>query len=120
MLKTILITIFLGIVFFLAPHLGTSHWFHLYFKFILVFFVAIGFFNAQLVQRAFTNNREKFIPLFLSTVVIRLILSILFVGTFVLLHISNARLFILDFFVTYLLYTSFEIYGLYANLHQNW
>jgi hypothetical protein len=65
------------------------------------------------------NNREKFVQFYLSTVVGRLILSVIFIGAFLYAGLTDSVLFIINFFALYLFYTSFEIYGLYRNLRRD-
>ena len=65
------------------------------------------------------NNREKYIPFYMATIVAKLILSIAFVAFFLYRGVADKKVFILDFLTLYMIYTGFEIYGLSRNLRRN-
>lgn len=119
MLQSLLFTILLGIVFFLASTLGLSSWIHPSAGYMILFFLGISFLIHRLMEYGFSNKRDKFVEFYLSTVVIRLILCIVFVGVFLYRGLENAPVFIANFFALYLFYTIFEIYGLYRNLRRD-
>lgn len=119
MLRSLLLTLLLGIVFFLAPTLGISAWIHPTTGYMILFFLGISFLIHRLMEFGFSNKRDKFVEFYLSTVVIRLLLCIVFVGFFLYRGIENAPIFITNFFALYLFYTIFEIYGLYRNLRRD-
>ena len=48
----------------------------------------------------------------------RLLLSFVLLAYFLFQRIPQTYLFVSNFFVLYLLFTGFEIYGLYANLRR--
>ena len=70
------------------------------------------------MKMGFAKNRENFVQYYLGSVTGRLILSLIFIGTFVYLGTSDINTFIIDFFVLYLCYTGFEIFGLFSNLRD--
>lgn len=119
MLRSLLLTLLLGIVFFLAPTLGFADWIHPSAGYMILFFLGISFLIHRLMEYGFSNKRDKFVEFYLSTVVIRLILCIVFVGVFLYRGMENAPVFIANFFALYLFYTIFEIYGLYRNLRRD-
>ena len=82
MLRSLLLTLLLGIVFFLAPTLGISAWIHPTTGYMILFFLGISFLIHRLMEFGFSNKRDKFVEFYLSTVVIRLLLCIVFVGFF--------------------------------------
>ena len=65
------------------------------------------------------KSYKNFIIIYLTTVVLRLIFSLVFIGLELYLGIKNQEIFILNFFVLYLCYTIFEIWNLSRNLRQN-
>jgi hypothetical protein len=65
------------------------------------------------------EKQKNFIPFYLSTVVLRLILCVIFIGVELYLGLQQQELFIINFFVLYLFYTVFEIWNLSRNLRQN-
>ncbi len=86
---------------------------------ILLFFASLSFFTHRIIALAMADKREKFIEYFLASVVARLLLSVLFVGCFLYTGVYSVRSFIITFFVLYLLYTFFEIFGLYRSLQRD-
>ncbi|MFC0184731.1 hypothetical protein [Pseudarcicella hirudinis] len=118
MLRILIFSVFVGIVLFTAPMLGLGQYVHAEKWFILTFFVAVSYLNHLLMQMGFANDREKFVPFYMASIGFRLILSVCFIGTFIYLKTPDIYTFIADFFVLYLFYTGFEIYGLYRNLRH--
>lgn len=119
MLRSLLATLLLGIVFFLARYFQSDAWIHPQALYMLVFFFGISVLIHRLMDFGFRNKREKFVEFYLSTVVARLVLCILFVGVFLFLGVTDIPLFLANFFALYLFYTFFEIYSLYRNLRRD-
>lgn len=119
MIRSIIATFALGIVFFIAQKTNHDAWLHPYIWYILAFFLGISFLIHRLMEFGFKNKRDKFVQFYLSTIIARLLLSIFFIGFFFLIGTENQPLFVIDFFALYLFYTCFEIYGLYSNLRRN-
>jgi hypothetical protein len=118
MVRIIALTIAIGIVIYFAPQVGLFQYLHPQKWIILSFFFAISYLNHLLMQQGFAKNRENFVQFYLGSVVARLILSLLFIGTFVYFGTPDINIFIINFFVLYLFYTGFEIFGLYSNLRH--
>ena len=118
MLRIILFTIGIGLLFYVAPEIGLSQYVHAKKWVILSFFFAISYLNHILMQIGFAKNRENFVQYYLGSVTGRLVLSLIFIGIYVYSGTSNLNTFIIDFFVLYLCYTGFEIFGLYRNLRH--
>lgn len=109
----------LGILIFVLQFFGFSFLVHKKIWFIFVFFLALGFLNFQLMKFAFQNNREKFIIFFMTSMVARLVFSLIFLGTFIFIKIEKPDLFALNFFALYLSVIIFEIFENSRNLRQN-
>ncbi len=118
MLRIILLTIAFGILFYIAPEIGLSQYVHAQKWVILSFFFAIFYLNHILMQMGFAKNRENFVQYYLGSITGRLILSLIFIGTYVYLGTPDLNTFIIDFFVLYLCYTGFEIFGLFSKLRD--
>ncbi len=118
MFKSLLFSTIIVLVIYTTIQLGFSNLWHSYIWFIVTFYVCLSYFNHILLKLAFSNNRENFVQFFLSTNVVRMILSLVFVGVFANEGIQDLKLFVIDFFVLYLFYTSFEIYILYRKLQD--
>jgi fatty acid desaturase len=87
--------------------------------FIFAFFLAIAFLNDQLMKIGFEKKREKFVSLFLASVVLRLVLSLLFLGIFIIIKLENPQLFTINFIVLYLCVLVFEIFENSRKLREN-
>jgi hypothetical protein len=118
MLRLVLLTLVLGIVFFGAEFLGIQSWFHPDFAFMLVFFATIGLLGHWLVQRGLRNDRAQFVPFYLGSTVLRLLGALVFLFVFFRLGTPRFQLFLLNFFVLYLCYAGFEFFGVRANLRR--
>lgn len=119
MRTTLLISGFFVIVFFLADYLGYNQYLHPQKWIILSFFVAISVLFHRLMEAGMKNNRENFVTFYLTTTVLRLILSLSFIGLELYLGVKQIELFVINFFVLYLFYTFFELWNLSRNLRQN-
>ena len=116
MLRIIILSTVLGLLFFLAPSIGLAAYVHEKKWFILAFFIFISYLNHRLMQLGFANNRQNFVPFYMASLGFRLILGVTFVGFFIYWKTPNLYLFIVNFFILYLCYTGFEIYDLYRKL----
>jgi hypothetical protein len=119
MIRTAILTVILIIVFFSAKYLGIEYLFHPKKWLILGFFVAFSFLFHRVIEFGLREKQKNFIPFYLSTVVLRLILSLIFIGIMLYLGLQKQELFILNFFVLYLFYTIFEIWNLSRKLRHN-
>ncbi len=119
MLRTVILTVVLIIVFFSAKYLGFENLLHEKKWLILGFFVAFSFLFHRVIEFGLREKQKNFIPFYLSTVVLRLILSLIFIGIELYVGLRNQELFILNFFVLYLFYTIFEIWNLSRKLRHN-
>lgn len=118
MVRIIILTFVIGLIFYFANFIGIAQYVHTDKWFILAFFFAISYFNHLLMKFGFANNREYFVQYYLGSIIVRLILSVGFIGIFGYLGTKDIYTFISNFFVLYLCYTSFEISGLYRKLRH--
>ncbi len=119
MLNSFIFSALLGIALFVVRQYGPEGWVHTGIWYILAFFLGMSVLINRLTEQGFRNNREKFVQFYLSTVVMRLILSCIFIGLFLYAGLENPFLFVINFFVLYLFYTFFEIYFLYRKLRRD-
>lgn len=119
MLRTVLFTALLIIVFFVAERYFAVPWLHPDWKILLIFFFSVSFLTHRLVETGLQGDRERFVPLYLAATVVRLILGLAFIGFFLFNQIDQRRVFVLDFLVLYIFYTGFEIWALTRNLRRN-
>ncbi len=118
MWRTLLPVLLVGIVFFLAPRLGLQAWIHPDSWDMLAFFACLGFLNYRLVKWGLADNGDKFVNFYLGSMVLRMILSFVFLIVYFFLDTLAIKHFILQFFVLYLFFTGFEIAGVYSNLRH--
>ena len=118
MIKIIILTVILGLLIFIAPEIGLSQYLHSQKWMILAFFFAVSYLNHILLSLGFAKNRENFVQFYLGSVTARLILSLIFIGTFIHSGIQYPYIFIINFFVLYLCYSGFEIFDLYRKLRH--
>jgi drug/metabolite transporter (DMT)-like permease len=117
-MRIVLLVILLAIVFFVADYFGLNAWLHPHKWYLLAFFACLSYLHYLLTQKGMANNRAKFVPFFMASSFSRLLLSFVLLAYFLFQRIPQTYLFVSNFFVLYLLFTGFEIYGLYANLRR--
>ncbi len=119
MLRTFGFTVIIGLGFFVISELGLGANLPAEKWFILVFFFAVYLFQHRLLEFGTNNDNKNFIQFFMASTVLRLILSVVFVGMFLRFGIKNTKTFTITFIVLYLSYTFFEIYGISAKLRRD-
>lgn len=119
MLRSVLFTIGLAIVFFVAEQYGQFWWVHPRWKVLLIFFLALSFLLHRLMAIGNANNREKFVQFYLASITGRFILSAAFVGFFLYRRVEQPKVFVVTFLVLYICYMGFEIFGLNRNLRRD-
>lgn len=119
MLRTILFTTIIGIVFFTAEYFGFGTIFPKEKWFILAFFFSLSALQHRVLSFGFQDDNDKFVQFYLASAVLKLILCIVFVAVFVYLQVSEVVSFIITFFALYLFYTCFEVVGMYRNLRRD-
>ena len=119
MIRILLLTVGLAIGFFVAERYSVAPWLHADWKILLGFFLSVSFLTNRLVESGLQGYQTRFIPLYLTATVARLILALAFIGFFLFRHIEQRRTFIFDFLVLYIFYTGFEIWTLTRNLRRD-
>ena len=107
--KNYLVDIVSFIVLFLVSMSPFSRYLHSQKWIIFAFFVSLNFLVTMLVDLGMKNNREKFIQFYLSAVVIRIVLILMFIGFGIFKFKENRNLFVINTIVLYLFFTIFEI-----------
>src|SRR4051794_25017174 len=101
MVRTLIATVILGIVLFLAQYFHFDSLLHDYVWYIVVFFLGISFLVHRLMEVGMRNNRQKFVTFYIATIVGRIILSLVFIGAFLYRGLTDSFLFITNFFALY-------------------
>lgn len=87
-------------------------------SYIFVFFIVLAILNYRISQLAMANNREKFVAMVAASMVIRLVLSMLFLIFFIFNKVQNPQSFAINFIVLYLCNLVFEIWEIISNLRR--
>ena len=119
MIKLLLLTAFLAIIVFLADQLLDWTFIHPAIWVMLVFFLIVSLISHYITQIGVRKKDANVINYYFSTMLIRLLLSIAFIGFYVYTKEEDIFLFVANFFILYLLYVGFEIYWLLTNLRRN-
>jgi hypothetical protein len=119
MIRIILFTVFIGIVLFTVSYLQINIPIHPAKWSMLIFFAIVSLAQHYLIMQSFEDNRQNFVQMFLGSVVMRLLVCSAYVGAFFYKGIEQPVLYIITFFVLYLFFTCFEIYGINRKLRQN-
>ncbi len=100
-------------------YLLSSQYRHPYWWLFLVFFVFLGYISKQILEHSQKDSQTKFSMYYLSTMIIRLLLSVLLISILLFRETDSKLFLVLNFLIIYLLYFVFEIYYLLANLQAN-
>ena len=119
MFRTLLFTVVLAIVFFVAEQYTVSSWLHPDWNVLLLFFLSVSYLTHRLVDTGLQGDQSRFIVFYLAATVARMILGLAFISFFLFRHIEQRRVFVLDFLVLYICYTGFEIWALSRNLRRD-
>lgn len=116
---SILLTAVLGIVFFGAKQYFSATWVHPYWPYLLLFYLALSALLHRLMSFVTDARSAQFTTFYIAFITAKLLLSLLFMGVLLYNHVPDRRLFVISFLVLYIVYTSFEIYGLTRKLRRD-
>lgn len=85
------------------------------FLFLGVLFLAVHFINKSIQLKA---GDRTFITATFGTIMLKLFSSIIFILIFLVQKPENVKLFVVNFFILYFLFSGFEMYTLIANLRD--
>ncbi len=115
----ILPSIVLLVLIMIDTHLLSFQYRHQYWWIFLIFFVFLGYISKQILEYSQKDSQTKFSMYYFSTMIIRLLLSVLLIFVLLFKEKDSKVALVLNFFAIYLLYFVFEIYYLLANLQAN-
>jgi xanthine/uracil permease len=117
---TLIISGLLALLIYILQQLeGTSKLIHSEVWGIMIFSVILALIIVIMNDWGLKNlDPQSRTNLFLGTTVLRLILSMGFIGAVLFLEIENQILWVANFFAIYLFYLVFEIYTILSNLRQ--
>ena len=119
MRNTLLLSGLFGIVFFVASLFYGAAWVHPLWPYILLFYVAVAALLNRLMSFVKDPQSAQFTTFYLAFVTAKLILSFLFMGVLLYNGVADRVTFVITFLALYLVYTSFEIYGLARKLRRD-
>ena len=119
MRDSVLLTGLLGIVFFVADRFYNPAWLHPYWPYLLLFYFALSVLLHRLMSFVKDPKSAQFTQFFLAFVTAKLILSLVFMGVMLYSNVPGRVSFVLGFLALYIVYTSFEIYGLTRKLRRD-
>jgi hypothetical protein len=119
MRNSILLTVILGIVFFVAKQYTGASWVHPYWPYLLGFCLALSVLLHRLMSFVKDAKSAQFTTFYMASITAKLVLSLTFVGVMLYADVPERNTFVITFLVLYLVYTSFEIYGLTRKLRRD-
>jgi len=119
MRDSLLVTAFLGIVFFVADRFYEPNWLHPYWPYLLLFYFMLSVLLHRLMSFVKDPKSAQFTTFFMAFVTAKLILSLVFMGVMLYTNVPDRKIFVFSFLGLYLVYTSFEIYGLTRKLRRD-
>ena len=120
--KIVSYSILLAAIIFILQNISiTNHLVHsgIWTIFLFSFLVAIfiGLSNSYFVSRK--DFAENLTQIFLASTVMRLLLSVFFVGIILYLDVDDRLLWVINFFILYISYLLFEIFSLMTTLRPH-
>lgn len=87
--------------------------------FLLAFFLGISIISFKILQKKAVEEPRRFITGFLAHTVIRMMIYMVILVTYVLLYRNDAVNFIIGFFILYIIFTFFEVIQFIALTKKN-
>jgi len=117
--KLVLMTVSIAVLVLIFKFIGLDNILHNQVWNMLIFFFLLAFSTAYLSQIILKNGKDNFVAAVLSGTIFRFFISLGYILVFLFVGVDNIILFVGNFFVIYLLYLLFDIYGLIANLRPH-
>jgi hypothetical protein len=119
MRRSVVLTAVLGIVFFVAKQYTGAGWVHAYWPYLLLFYFSLSLLLHRLMSFVKEAKSAQFTTFYMAFVTAKLILCLTFMGVMLYHNVPERSTFVVVFLVLYLVYTSFEIYGLTRKLRRD-
>jgi hypothetical protein len=117
--QLVLMTLSIAVLVLILKFIGMDNILHNKVWNMILFFFLLAFSTGYLSQLILKNGKENFVAAVLSGTIFRFFISLGYILVFLFLGVDNIILFVVNFFVIYLLYLLFDIYGLIANLRPH-
>jgi hypothetical protein len=119
MLRSVLFTLGLGIVFFGVERYIAPAWLSPDWRLMLGFFLSTSYLNDRLRAAARTAQPDTQVTLTLAATVLRLILALAFLAVMLVRHVANPGAFAGNFLLLYMSYVGFDIWTNGATLRRD-
>jgi hypothetical protein len=119
MTKIFIFTAILAAVIYLASEFLVPNFIHTEIWVMLGFFFALAVMGHRIIQVALRNNPDNAAIYYFVVMLIRLLISAVFIAIYLYKGLSDKVVFIANFFILYLLFVAFEINSLLTNLRRN-
>ncbi|MCH7409545.1 hypothetical protein MM239_09070 [Belliella sp. DSM 111904] len=117
--RILALTLVLAGVIYILQNYIQPRWVHDAIWKILSFFALLTWVTGAFVHYLMRISKENSSNILLGATAIRFMASLGFIVIFLFLDVENIILFVVNFFVIYLFYLIFDIYGLIANLRPH-
>ena len=117
--KLVLLTLSIAGLILILMFLGLGQIFHHQVWNMLLFYFLLTLFTGYLSQIILKNGKDNFVAAVLGGTIFRFIISLGYILVILFIGVDNIILFVVNFFIIYLLYLLFDIYGLMANLRPH-
>ncbi len=119
MIRIVIFTGIIALLIFVADQFLITHLIHQEIWVMLAFFFVLAVVGHRITQIAFQQNKDNVAIYYFVVMLIRLLISVLFIAFFLYKGLLEKIIFIANFFILYLLYVAFEINTLLTNLRRN-
>ncbi|SNS08712.1 hypothetical protein SAMN06295967_10385 [Belliella buryatensis] len=118
-IRILLLTLVLAGVIYMFQNYIQPAWIHDSIWKILSFFALLTWVTGTFVHYLIKLSKENSPNILLGATAIRFLASLGFIVIYLFLDVENIILFVINFFIIYLFYLIFDIYGLIANLRPH-
>ncbi len=94
-------------------------WIHPLAWWVLLFYFVLTLLGEWFISGAMRRNKDNFMASYMAVIGLRFLLSAGFIGIFIYQRPPDLRIFVTNFFVLYLLFLGFEIWGVLGNLRRD-
>ncbi len=118
-IRILVLTLILAGTIYAFQHYIMPSWIHEEMWKILSFFALLTWITGTFVHYLIKLSKENSPNILLGATALRFLASLGFIVIYLFLNVENIILFVFNFFIIYLFYLIFDIYGLIANLRPH-
>lgn len=117
--RILALTLILAGIIYAMQNYFLPNWIHSSVWKILSFFALLTWLTGTFVHYLIKLSKENSPNILLGATALRFLASLGFIVIYLFLNVENIILFVANFFIIYLFYLIFDIYGLIANLRPH-